>query len=516
MEHDGAPQAYVPGPRGPLPPWERPPVPNRVEPDPYLSATVALLNLTGLGLGYALLRRWIATGVCLVASTVLLLVVLPVDPDRAPTAFVAAYLAIIGVTVIHGAVAGLEAPRRPRPAKAPVGLLVSIALLAVPVTGVVWYSETVQHQLLDRLASADRLVRDAQGEPFATAKPDFHKALQTYAYLVDRHPTSRATGKVPDRLRAYYAAVGAPYAKKHYCAAVAPLKDLRTVPRTIDREELGDLAGWPDERLPTALLECGVSRLGRDASTTELGGELYDLLNTYPRSAAAKKVGPALTAADARLAGKLSGDDPCPVVSDLDTLDDQVTDLMGHPKLPRNTFKDIDEKIQGHIQSGTYACGVDQYKDHHFGDALKTMNDFVRRYEDDKRVPMAKKIAIAAKIATKLPAAGRHLPTSASGGSVRVTFYNDSTFKTRLLYTGKVTGSTSVGACGGCFEYVNKSVARQFACSPGRHYPHTSVRLPVGTVYLLQDSLSSRIKPNAGKLVLRGGNISLCLFTAAT
>lgn len=513
MEHHGRPQALQYGPGGPLPPWARASVPEPVSPDPYLAATVAVLNLTGLGLGYALLRRWIEMGVCLVATAVLLLVVLPVRPDGTPTILVVAYLVIVGAAVVHGAVQGLDAPRRPRPARAPVGLIVSVTLLAVPTAGLVSYSETVQHQLLDRLAGADRLVRQAQGKPFATAKPRFHKALRTYAYLTERHPSSRAAQRVPDRLRAYYSAVGAPYAKKRYCDAIAPLKDLRTVPRTIDRDHLGTLVTWPDDRLATSLLECGIGKLGLDPNTTVRGGDLYDLLNMFPGSAAAKKVGPALTAADARFAGQLSGDDPCSAVEDLDTLDEQVRDLMGHPKLPRDTFKDVDEKIQGHVQSGTYTCGVDQYKDKNFAGARKTMDDFVTRYEDDKRVPLAKKIAIAAEIADELPAAGRHLPTTASGGTVRVTFYNDSPFRKRLLYTGKVTGSLTVGACGSCFEYLDTQMARQFACSPGKHYPHASVRLPAGTVYLLQQSLASHIKPSAGTINVSGGGVSLCLYT---
>lgn len=513
MAYHGQPEARPNGPRGPLPPWARPSVPDPVPPDPYLAATVAVLNLTGLGLGYALLRRWIATGVCLVATAVLLLVVLPVDPDRAPAVLVAAYLAVIAVSVVHGAVAGLETPHRPRPAKAPVGLLVSVALLAVPTTGLVWYSETVQHQLLDRLASADRLVRHAQGRPFASAKPQFHKALRTYAYLLDRHPSSRAAHRVPGRLRAYYAAVAAPYAEKQYCEAIAPLKDLRTVPRTIDREYLGTLVRWPDDRLATSLLECGKGRLGTDPGVTAKGGNLYELLTAFPRSKAAAQVEPAIAAAIGAASKQLGGDDPCPALGRLRTLRGQVSALLDN-RLTKTAELGRDRgTIDGHVRDGTYLCGVDEYKDHRFGAAATTMDDFVSTYQDDKRVPLAKKIAIAAEIAVKLPAAGRHLPTTASGGSVRVTFYNDSPFRKRILYTGEVTGSLTIGSCGGCFEYLDTQMARQFACSPGKHYPRTSVRLPAGTVYMLQESLDSDVKPYAGSLRLTGGSLSLCLYT---
>ncbi|HEX6446515.1 MAG TPA: hypothetical protein VF053_15575 [Streptosporangiales bacterium] len=513
MEHDGRPDVVEYGPRSPQPPWERRSVPEPVAADPYLAATVALLNLTGLGLGYALLRRWVAMGVCLVATAVLLLVVLPVRPDGTPTVLVAAYLVLIGVTVVHGAVQGLEAPRRPRPAAAPAGLIVSVALLLVPTTGLSWYSETVQHQLLDRLAGADRLVRQAQGEPFATARPQFHRALRTYAYLLERHPASRAARRVPDRLRAYYAAVGAPYAKRRYCDAIAPLHDLRTVPRSVDREHLGSLVTWPDDRLPTSLLECGKGKLGTDPLVTSKGGDLYELLTAFPRSKAAGRVEPAIRAAVGAAAGQLGGHDPCPAAGRLRTLRVQVSTLLDHRRTKTTPLARDRDAIDGHVRDGTYLCGVDQYKDGAFGSALATLNGFVATYRDDKRVPLARKIAIAAEIAVKLPAAGRHLPTTASGGSVRLTFYNDSPFRKRVLYTGKVTGSLTVGSCDSCYEYLDTQMARRFACSPGRHYPRTSVRLPAGTVYLLQQSLDSGIRPYAGSVKLHGGGLSLCLYT---
>jgi hypothetical protein len=513
MVQHGGPDAAQYGPRGPLPPWARVPVPDPVSPDPYLAATVAVLNLTGLGLGYALLRRWIATGVCLVATAVLLLVVLPVRPDGSPAVLVVGYLVAVGVAVVHGAVSGLEARDRPRLAKAPVGLIVSVTLLVVPTGGLVWYSETVQQQLLDRLTGADRLVQHARGKPFATAEPRFHQALRTYAYLIERHPTSRAARRVPDRLRAYYSALGAPYARKRYCDAIAPLEDLRTVPRTVDREYLGTLVTWPDDRLAASLLQCGKSKLGLDPRVTSKGGNLYELLTAFPKSRSAAQVEPAIKAAVGAAAGQLGGHDPCPAVGRLRTLRVQVSTLLDHRQTRTTALGADRDAIDGHVRDGTYLCGVDQYEDGHFGSALATLNGFVATYEDDKRVPLAKKIAIAAEIADKLPAAGRHLPTTASGGSVRVTFYNDSPFRKRLLYTGKVTGSLTVGACGGCYEYLDTQMARQFACSPGKHYPRASVRLPVGTAFLLQESLGSDIKPYAGRISLHGGGISLCLYT---
>jgi hypothetical protein len=64
--------------------------------DPLRAVAVGLLNLTGLGLGYALLRRWLAMAVCWIATAVLLLVALPADPDGVSGGVLAAYVVFMG------------------------------------------------------------------------------------------------------------------------------------------------------------------------------------------------------------------------------------------------------------------------------------------------------------------------------------------------------------------------------------------------------------------------------------
>src|SRR5581483_10744174 len=77
----GPSQGFAAPPPVPPMPTSPPPAP----PDGWRAAAVALLNISGLGLGYALLRRWALMAACWAATVVLLLVALPADADGVPS-----------------------------------------------------------------------------------------------------------------------------------------------------------------------------------------------------------------------------------------------------------------------------------------------------------------------------------------------------------------------------------------------------------------------------------------------
>ncbi|CAM5726479.1 hypothetical protein SBADM41S_09119 [Streptomyces badius] len=190
------------------------------------AAAAALLNVTGLGLGYALVGRSGRAVVCWAATAVLLWVALPADPDGVPAGVLVGYLLVLLVAAVDGgriarrsAVGGAWRPRQA------VGL--GVVLLAVPAGGAVVYGsardEAREQMLLERLETGDERVATASRQPFGEAKGEYGKALDVYRALGEDHPGSRAAKLVPDRLKAYYDAVSAPYAKKRHCEAVAPL-----------------------------------------------------------------------------------------------------------------------------------------------------------------------------------------------------------------------------------------------------------------------------------------------------
>ncbi|MEU3919603.1 hypothetical protein [Streptomyces sp. NPDC029004] len=105
---------------------------------------VALLNLSGLGLGYVLLRRWIPAVLCWIATAVLLVIALSAAPDGVPGGLLVGFVVSLLLAAADGARSGL---RRPAGALAPAvgtpagpALLhprlitaLSVVLLAVPV-----------------------------------------------------------------------------------------------------------------------------------------------------------------------------------------------------------------------------------------------------------------------------------------------------------------------------------------------------------------------------------------------
>ncbi|MBB5934294.1 hypothetical protein [Streptomyces zagrosensis] len=452
---------------------------------------MGLLNLSGLGVGYALTRVWWAMALCWAATGGLLLLTLPADPDGVSGGVLVGYLAVLAGAAAHGAYLGLRR-RLTWPPRSTVAVLLGVVLLAAPGGGFVAYDsardEATQEMLLDRLERADRIVETANDQPFSRAESDYTKALDIYGDLTDDHAGSRAAKRVPDRLQTYYETVGAPYGRKEYCEAITPLKHLRTVPAIVGKQSVGPLATWPDDRLATSLYECGVTGLGQSVYAAEKNANLSELLTEFPKSEQAAKVEPAVSAAIATAADNLKGSAPCEAVTTLNALSSQATVLAKGATGGAGGLGEAAGTAKGHVQSGTYACGVDQYKDGQFDSAIKTLKGFADTYRSDKNRPRAQKIVIAAEIAKELPAAGKNLPTTASGGSITVTVKNDSPNPVDILYTGPVTGSFSLKACDGCTTYSNRAAARRSACQGSKSYPQRTISLPVGTSYFLHKS----------------------------
>lgn len=512
--YSGPPVPPVP-PSPPPMPSAPPPAP----PDALRAVAVALLNLSGLGLGYALVRRRLPMAACWVATAVLLLAVLPADADGAPGAALVAYAAFLLLAAVHGGFVGLRTALS-RPRRAPLALLLGVVLLAVPAGGALWYEdahdEAVEQALLDRLDRADDRVAAAGRHPFSTAVPDYRSALEVYRDLAVGHPGSRAAHRLPGSLRTYYTTVGAAYGHQDYCDAVEPLQYLRTVPRTMPEERLGSLARWPDERLATSLYECGSQRL--DAGEADWVTRFGELLDTFPRSGPAAKVAPAVDSAVAKAQKDVGGDEPCAAVARLHDLSTRIGDLSKAAQDADGGLGKSAGRAERSGAAGAYACGVDQYEDGDFDAAQKTMEQYVSDNAHGGKRDRAKKIAIAAEVAQTLPAAGNKLPTTASGGSISVTVKNDSPDDITVLYTGPVTGSFTLKGCGGCKAYSLSStlIAGFKPCSDsGRHYPQRTIDLPVGTTYFVHKPHgTSTATPASDTAKIRSGYIyTECAYT---
>ncbi|MFF3299860.1 hypothetical protein [Streptomyces sp. NPDC002908] len=481
------PPVGPPPPAGPpagTPPPAGPPAGTPPQGAALRALSAGLLNLSGLGLGHLLVRRTRRAAVSWAATGILLLVALPADPDGVPEALVAAYLLLLVLAGADAARIALRADtgRASRPLlAAALGLL----LLAVPVGGTLAYGsardEAVEQELLGRLEEGDDLVEKAAKSPFALSKGDYHYALTLYRELGEEHAGSRAAALVPARLEAYYTSVASPYRAKEHCEAIAPLTYLRTVPDSVDGKLLGDLADWPDTPLAESLYACGVSRLG-GTGTSSGGEELGALLRTFPESSQAGQVGPAISTTIRKQVAGLKGSDPCAVT---DQLRGTRTLVAG---LPETSVPSLERQADAGVRDGVYACGVDEFEDKHFTEARQTLGDFADTYKEDRRRKQARNIAIAAEIAEDRPSAGKRLPRSGSPGGARMELVisNDAPSGVEVLYTGPVTGTLKLKACGGCARYPSEAAGSSKSCrADGRSYPKARLNLPAGDYHFL-------------------------------
>lgn len=471
------------------------------------AAVVALLNLSGLGLGYVVLRRWRAVVLCCLATGLLLLVALPADANGVLRALVAIYLIVLGIAAVNGALRALRTPavplQRPR-----FALVLAVALLAVPAGAVALYDHAqenaVQRMLLGRLSQADSLMASNSEETFDTAQATYESAFDIYRDLLDNHRDSQAGELVPGRLATFYQTVAGTYATGGFCASIAPLTWLRTLPQGGPAGDLGSLATWPDERLATSLYQCGKSSLGTSGGSVA-STDLNLLLATFPASPQAAEVEPYVAGAISSAAAGISGSDPCTAEASLQALSTQVTQLTSNDAGVRATLaKDADEADQD-LGSGTFACGVAQYEQGDYSDSQTTMNGFTTDFPNDPNNALAQKYLIAIQIAQADPAAGGVTPTLNSGGSVTVTIMNDSPDPVDVLYTGPATGSVTLGACSGCSVYSDQD-GPQDACSGTTDYPQTTIHLPPGTTYILNQNTGGSTSSNVSTERTEAGN----------
>ncbi|MEW5354574.1 hypothetical protein [Streptomyces sp. 16-176A] len=90
----------------------------------------------------------------------------------------------------------------------------------------------------------------------------------------------------------------------------------------------------------------------------------------------------------------------------------------GAPEITAALGKDAD-RASGAADSGTYDCGVAQYRGGDFDAALATMNEFTEKNPHARNRARAEKIAIATEIAETVPAAASACPPSTRAGASR-------------------------------------------------------------------------------------------------
>ncbi|MFI9744225.1 hypothetical protein [Streptomyces sp. NPDC052494] len=457
---------------------------------------MGLLNLSCLGLGYVVLRNWIGAALCWAATVALLVLALPADVDGVPAGLLIGYGVFLLLAAADGARRGLRATLSLGASFRRLALPLAVVLLAVPAGGSLAYGaardEAKEQALLERLSAADAQVKSADGLAFDKAEPILAKALDEYEDLGTNKAGSRAGKLVPARLDAYYESVSGPYRNKMYCEAIAPLKHLRGLDGTFDKDLLGARPAKTDEPLAQSLYECGTSALGVSTATPAAEESLNELFDTFPKSSHTARVEPAVRAAiKTRTAALDSGTTPCDTTNELRTLRRSLL-AVSDAALDGAT-----REAKEAVQRGDFACGTDQFKDKDYDNAAKTMTEYAKEYPDSPQAAHARSIAIAAEIADEEPAAGKSLPPATVPGGSRMIMVvsNDGPGEVELLYTGPMTGKVTLKTCATCTKYPGPILSQGKkikACTgPSSKYPKATLLLPAGDYHFLQKRVST-------------------------
>ncbi|MFI8252720.1 hypothetical protein [Streptomyces filamentosus] len=503
--------------------------PGRGEARPLQAALVAVLNLSCLGLGYLLLRHWVSAALCWAATAGLLVAALPADADGVPQGVLLGYGAFLLLAAADGARRGLRARLSFGTAVRRLALPLAVVLLAVPAGGAVAYAsahadareEARQQALLARLAAADELVAAHKGEAYATAQADYLKALEEYGAIGTKDAGSRAGKLVPARLDAYYEQVSAPYGKKSYCEALDPLKHLHTLPTLVDKGLLGDRPAGVAEPLAHSTYECGAAALGRSAEP-KADGYFSELAADFPQSPYTAKVVPAVRDAVRARVGALTaaGEDRCTATEELRTL----RSTAGSVEPLEQELEPVRTEADQGVRKGVFACGTQQFGKKQFAKAAETMDAYAKDYPDDARTPYARSVSIAARVAEEEPEAGKRLPPEEAPGGARMTLVisNDAPSPVDVLYTGPLTGTFTLKACGGCRKYERVATLRPGfkACAgASSKYPKVTLDLPAGTYHMLQQRLGTSALSTDQKVIRTkiepGYTYTTCLYTSS-
>ncbi|WP_234320540.1 hypothetical protein, partial [Streptomyces sp. SBT349] len=470
-------------PGGPLPPPPPPSLPPTagMPRDPGTAATAALLNLSGLGLGYLYLRRWRRAIPSWLVTGLLLYVALPVTAEGIDGLWVVLY----GVWLLLAAadayrVAGPSLPGRTRRW---IPLTAGALLLALPAASVVFFNDAqrqaLEDDLQELLAAADAEVERANQSGFEEER--YRDPLDVYLGVRADHPDTDAAGEVPERLDALYEGATAERTGEDHCTSLDPLRFFSELPGDIDDSEAERLSGQAASDLPEPLHGCGLQRIA-EADAAAAGEPLTELLEDHPESEYATGLPQELGDRQRGAIDGIGGDQPCASFDELRTLNG----LFG--RLPGAEFTQLADEGAGPVPEGLYQCGTFNFLGGQYATSDTHLNELVEDYPDHERVEHARDILIASQIAAEYAPAGEQLPPepgSAGAATVTVEILNDSPDELEILWTGPTTGSESVGPCGSCSVYP--SDPGDASCSSSG-YPTVTLELPAGDYHFMHRS----------------------------
>ncbi|MFI8523481.1 hypothetical protein ACIGB8_03485 [Promicromonospora sukumoe] len=434
--------------------------------------TAALLNLSGLGLGYLHLRAWVRLPVALAATAGLVWVALPIGREPIAVWWAVGYLGALALFALDAAFLARRRARRPagpsgrRTVWSPraAGRVAWATLAVVPLLGA-GYAVT-QHEVLEQHLAYDLDQAGASLESVGTAFGPFKKtyddAYATYVGVAEGHPATRAADRVPGLVDDLYT----------QAKTDDPCTGLVVVRHFAEPGTPGPLQGVAEGEIPGALHDCGM----RSAETGNLDMSrtyLTELLADHPASDPASAVPGDLEEWRDGVLKDLGGAKGC-----ADT--DAATASTGFlAKFDSGAVSALADEARERVPAGLLKCGVEQFERRKYLGAVQALDGLVESYPRAKEADYAERVRIAAGIALVDPKAGVRLPArDEPEGTLTLTVYNYSPDPFQMVYTGPATGVVEIDECDDC-SYLAKG--EEPVCSGySLTVPSTTVTLPAG------------------------------------
>jgi tetratricopeptide (TPR) repeat protein len=509
------------------PRWAPPPPP---PPPARSSLAAALLNLTGLGLGYSYLGRWWRQALHLAITAALVAIAFVTGAAALPGLWIAVAVAWLGWMAFDARRVASTA-FRPGPQVVPV----AVAVLAVGavVAGYVFYGLAGDAAYAGGAAARDR------GD-CAAALPQYDLVTGVYELTLSGD-VARADAEGA-QCRAYVAATDAE-AGGDFARAVTLYQDFRRAnPDTV-------LAPFVDEDLFRAY--------GRWGAMLRAGGEYDQAATVYRDQLAELGDDPRAAGVRAELAATLveEADDlrsRIPTLTDpLAALTDATNNLLSVQRdfpdtpsaagaaqgivdtyaaavarvgpacnglpvldyavgLPDAETGGVVARANADRARAQFACGIERYDAGEWADAGAAFDTLVASYPDDPQAAQAIANAIAAEASDRTGAAVP-LPGPFAGdnpGPIPLTIYNDNPAEVRVLVVGPTAHEIVIPGCPGCpAEYATAAEA----CPSLAGKPSSRLTLPAGdyTVVGIYPTASPSVQRDP---VENGFEYTNCLF----
>ncbi|GAB1509215.1 hypothetical protein [Actinophytocola sp. KF-1] len=443
-------------------PAHAPPPPPKPAGPPKSVTGAALLNLTGLGLGYAYLRDHVLAVLALLLTGGAVTVAFLTGAAERPWVWRGA---VLGWLVLLGAHAAFLASRRAPGPRRRGPVVAGAVAVAVVVAGYAGYG-------VAGAAVHDRGVAAQEDGDCVTAGSAFDTVTGPFELTLSadvRDARDRA-----EECAAYEKARAAQH-RDDYEAAIVLYDDFGKLhPDSVLAPYVHDNLAATHYAKATSWQEPVTATTARLAVDT-----LLTLGREFDGTEAAKKAPAAIAAVFAAAAKPYGAGKFCESLEVLTYFAGLDAASVGtEVSADANTFR----------ATSLYECGLRQYRDKRLVDARTTLDAFLSAYPGDRRVAQAKAVRIAAAVANAAKAT-IPVPPPLGGnnpGPTPVTFYNDSRDAVTIYVAGPTAHEITLPACPSCPATYREGDPA--ACDNLDGRPSVTLRLKTSTYHYLATS----------------------------